>query len=120
MKRVEVPTYTATIFIANRLGVRVADAICQAFCDELGECVTVDPTNYIYTGDHAPGVRIGFINYGRFPREPAEILARAEALALRLIEGLRQDGASIVATDRTFWLSKRAEDAIPLTPLQET
>ena len=47
MKRVEVPTYVATIYVANRLGVRAADAICQAFCDKLGECVTVDPTNYV-------------------------------------------------------------------------
>jgi predicted Na+-dependent transporter len=47
MRRVEVPTYTATVFVANRLGMRAADAICQTFCDGLGECVTVDPSNYI-------------------------------------------------------------------------
>ena len=79
-------------------------------CDEVGLCVTIESTLYAYTGGAADGVRIGLINYGRFPAEPAEIFAKAEALALHLLDELDQQSASIVATDRTVWLSRRPED----------
>ncbi|MCA0358750.1 MAG: hypothetical protein LCH78_18200 [Proteobacteria bacterium] len=108
MKRVEAATYTATIFVGGDLA--KAKAACRAFCDEVGLCVTVEPTDYIYTGGNTEGVSVGLINYGRFPAEPAAIFAHAEALALKLIDGLGQESASIVATDRTIWLSNRRED----------
>jgi hypothetical protein len=118
MKRVEVSTYTAAIYVGGHLPTGIFHA--KRFCDEIGLCVTVEPVDYIYTRGSTSGMRVGLINYGRFPASPDEIFAKAEALALRLIEALGQDSASIIATDRTVWLSKRAEDVIPLTPLQET
>jgi hypothetical protein len=109
MKRVEVPTYTATIFIAGDYW--AAEECCRKFCDEIGLCVTIEATRYVYTGDAENGVRVGLINYGRFESTPDEIFAKAEALANRLLDGLEMTSASIVATDRTIWLSKRADDA---------
>lgn len=108
MKRVEVPTYTATIFVGGDLA--KAREACRDFCDEVGLCVTVEPTDYIYTGGNTEGVRVGLINYGRFPATPDAITYKAELLARRLIVDLHQDSASIVATDRTVWLSRRPED----------
>lgn len=106
-KRVEVPTYEAAIYIAG--DVWEAETICLEFCDRVGECVNVSEAAYCYTKGEARGVRVGFINYPRFPREPGEIFERAEALALELIERLGQDSCSIVATDKTVWLSRRKD-----------
>lgn len=82
--------------------------ICRAYCDEVGLCVTVSPTTYAYTGGQVDGVVVGLINYGRFPSEQPAIFAHAEALALKLIDGLGQESASIQAPDKTLWISFRA------------
>lgn len=44
-----------------------AKALCQAYVDEVGLCVTVTPTEYIYKGGREPGVMVGLIRYPRFP-----------------------------------------------------
>jgi hypothetical protein len=56
-------------------------------------------------------VIVGLINYPRFPSTPEAIWAHAEALALKLIEGLGQESASIQAPDKTVWISFRDQDA---------
>ncbi len=77
----------------------------------VGLCVTVEPIEFIYTGGAEAGVRVGLINYPRFPAEVAEIMAKAEALALLLIERLFQHSASVVGPELTVWLSRRGEAA---------
>lgn len=104
MKTETAPTYTATIYIAGDID--EARRVCREAC-MAGLCVTVTPTEFIYTGGAEAGVAVGLINYPRFPAEPAGIFAKAEALALKLIDGLCQHSASIVATDRTVWLTRR-------------
>ena len=111
MKEVHRETYQATIFIAGDCA--QALRLCQAHCDEVGLCVTVEPTTYVYTGGAESGVRVGLINYPRFPSTTRDIFRRAKALALILMDGLRQESLSIVATDGTTWLSRRAEDTRP-------
>lgn len=113
MIRQEVPTYTVAIYLAGDL----ADArrICREFCMR-GLCVTVEPIEFIYTGGAETGVRVGLINYPRFPAKPEAIFAAAEELARVLIEGLHQHSASIVATDKTVWLSRRPEHQVPTEP----
>jgi hypothetical protein len=105
MTRAETPSYPVQIWIAGDPA--KALEICRAYCDEVGFCVTVTPTSYVYTGGQEAGVVVGLINYGRFPSEPQAIFAHAEKLALRLIDGLGQQSASIQAPDKTVWLSFR-------------
>jgi hypothetical protein len=108
MRLVETISYPVSIFVAGSLhDARVA---CGAFCDRVGLCVTVTPTNYVYTHGDEPGVIVGLINYGRFPSEPAAIFARATELALHLIDALGQQSASIQAPDKTLWVSFRDRD----------
>lgn len=109
MKRVEVKTYTAQIYVGGDLN--EAKRLAWTYCDSVGLCVTVEPVSYIATGGSCEGVRVGLINYGRFPASPRAIFAKAEELAHVLIEGLGQQSASIVATDKTIWLSTRPADA---------
>lgn len=112
MKRVEVLTYTVAIYVGGDW--RKAERIARTFCDQVGLCVTVEALRYIYTGGACWGVRVGLINYGRFPQEPHVIFLRAEMLTKRLLEGLGQESASVVATDKTIWLSAREADKDPL------
>ena len=108
MKRVEVPTYTVTIYVGGEI--EHARVAARQYCDFVGLCVTVTATEYHYTNGDTKGVAVGLINYGRFPSTPEMIFALAEDLAVELIEACHQDSASIVATDRTVWLSKRPDD----------
>jgi hypothetical protein len=109
MPRIElVQTYTLNICMAGDL--TCAAAICREFCDEIGLCVTVSPTLYVYTGGEEYGFKIGLINYPRFPTAPAELWAKAEALGDRLREKLSQESYSIVAPDKTVWKSWRKAD----------
>lgn len=105
--RAEVPTYTADIWIGGN--VFDAESICRAYCDDVGFCVSVTPTSFQYMGGTTSGVRVGLINYGRLPSTPKAIFAHAETLADLLITGLGQESASIVASDRTVWLSRRKQ-----------
>jgi len=106
--RAEAPSYPVSIFVAGN--VWEAETICRDYCDAVGFCVTVTETNYCYTDGEEAGVIVGLINYPRFPAEPAAILVKAEALALRLIEGLHQQSATVQAPDRTLWISFREAD----------
>lgn len=105
MNTVETASYPVQIWIAGEY-TKALEA-CQAFCDDVGFCVTVAPTTFVYTGGQEPGVVVGLINYGRFPSEPRAIFARAEELTLKLIAAMEQESASIQAPDRTLWVSFR-------------
>lgn len=109
MKRVQVPSYPVSIFIATNSHGN-AEAICSEYCDDVGLCVTVTATRFVYVNGGDPGYIIGLINYPRFPKEPAAIWAHAEALAERLCEGLWQQSYTIQAPDKTVWFSHRPEE----------
>lgn len=108
MREEIVTTYQATIFIAGDRD--RAERICREYCDEVGLCVTIEPLVYVYTGGNEAGVRVGLINYPRFPSEPEAIFDHARTLANKLMLFLHQQSVSIVASDRTLWLSRRPVD----------
>lgn len=109
MKRVEVPSYPVSIFIAGRAS-DIEDQ-CRTYCDEVGLCVTCTPTCFVYTHGEDEGYIAGLINYPRFPSTPEAIWAHAEALAERLRTEADQQSYTIQAPDKTVWFSHRAEDA---------
>lgn len=98
------PTFTATIYIAGDLA--TARQVCREFC-LVGLCVTVESTEFIYTGGAEAGVRVGLLNYPRFPADPSLILAHARTLADLLRESLCQHSWLIVTPDQTIWNSTR-------------
>lgn len=114
MKRVEVETYTAQVYIGGSFA--EACRVAQDYCDSVGLCVTVEPVSYIYTDGSTDGVRVGLINYGRFPSNPDAVFGHAEKLANILIYDLGQQTATIIATDRSVWLTRRPDDLAPSTP----
>lgn len=107
-KQVLAPSYPINIYIAG--DINDARRLCRKWCADRGACVTVTPTDYVYTGGAEDGVIIGLINYPRFPKEPAELKARAVELANYLVAGMCQLSASVECPDETIWITNRPED----------
>ncbi|AGC36130.1 hypothetical protein B7L88_gp158 [Rhizobium phage RHEph10] len=104
----EAPSYPVTIHIAgDPFKARVA---CASFCDKVGLCVTVTDTDYIYSFGSEVGVRVGLINYPRFPKTGPEIEELAYKLAVLLREQLDQQSFTIESPGTTMWFSWREQD----------
>lgn len=103
----ETDSHEVQIFIAGDC--HDAKRICRKFCNDVGFCVTVTPTEYIYTGGAESGVIIGCINYPRFPMGHDELLAKASNLAELLCDGLYQQSYTIKGSDLSRWVSRRTE-----------
>lgn len=80
--------------------VKVRD-ICQKYV-EGGLCVTLTKTTFVYTGGNEPGVRIGLINYPRFPVENRVVLNHAMKLAEILMDELKQFRCTVMDSEMTY------------------
>lgn len=103
-------SFPVKIFIAGSYS--KALKIVQEYCDEVGYCVTVDHTYYVYKNGKEEGVVVGLINYPRFPSIPNTIVNHAIEIAEKLRVGLNQESYSIQTPDDTIWYSYRKGDAI--------
>lgn len=111
MKLYEVDTYQVTISLGlreqytNKIhNINEVINICQEYCDDLGLCVTVTPTYFIYTNGKEDGCFIGLINYPRFPSTPEEIFNKAFDLICILKEKFNQLRVSIICSDKTVMI----------------
>lgn len=102
------PSWEVSIWIAG--SAYHAELICQDWANTEGACVTVTPTTYVYTGGSEKGVRVGFINYPRFPRDAEDAMTQATVLGQLLMLRLGQHSFSVVGPERTDWYSRRPED----------
>jgi hypothetical protein len=103
------PAYDVRLYMAG--DIEVARQVCREFCDSIGWCVTVTPTTYVYRGGEGGeelGFIVGAINYARFPATPAT--RNMKFLAIELMDRLNQQSFSIITPERSFWVSRRAED----------
>ena len=100
------PSCCVSIYIAGDLP--MIRYYCREFCME-GLCVTVTPTEFVFTGGMESGAQIGLVNYPRFPSTPEKIEATAERLTRFLIERLHQHSALIDTPEATIWLTRRTE-----------
>ncbi len=106
-KTMSADAYKVEIFIGGDYF--AALNICEVFC-ERGLCVTVEPTVYVFKGGRCEGVRVGLINYARFPSDPINIWATANELALDLMEGLGQGSFTVQDGQTTHFYTRRTED----------
>jgi hypothetical protein len=109
MKSEIAKTFRIDIFIAGDID--QAKYVCREWCMEVGACVTVEAVDYIYTGGEERGVRVGFINYPRFPSDAETLFNRAGDLAEKLMHRLCQNSYSIVGPENTVWVSRRQEES---------
>jgi len=100
----ECPTYQIDIFIAGSRAAAIE--ACREFCLE-GLCVSIAEADYVYTGGMESGVRVGLINYPRFPTDEATLGDTADRLARFLIDRLHQSSCTVVGPDVTKFLSRR-------------
>jgi hypothetical protein len=105
----QVESYTATVYVGFREGdvnhtIAEAEAVCRAYCDEIGLCVTLTPTRYLYTNGAEDGCAVGLINYPRFPDTPEGLETKALELARRLREALGQRRVSVLFPGHTVML----------------
>lgn len=66
------------------------------FVAQNGWCVTVTPTDYIYTGGEEEGVIIEAINYARFPSTQAFRRERMKDLGMMIAKAANQRSFSIM------------------------
>ncbi|MGV8955741.1 MAG: hypothetical protein ACOH2M_31900 [Cypionkella sp.] len=114
MKVTVAPTIRFDIFIAGDAD--QAKQVCREHCFAVGLCVTVEPVSYIYTGGEEAGIRVGLINYPRFPTTFQALKNRADALGLLLMERLLQHSFCVIGPGETTWYSRRPEDSDPTPP----
>jgi len=109
-------TAWAKIYIAGPLA--VIEQTCRDWCME-GACVTVTPTNYIYTMGEESGAEIGLIHYPRFPKVPpgdshpiAQTMITEEAIHLgeQIMKDACQGSFTVMTPEKTFFYSRRKGD----------
>jgi len=102
-------TYWCKIYIAGPIA--EIEQICRSWCMK-GACVTVTPTNYIYTMGEESGAEIGLINYPRFPKKipKATLLREAVELGEEICAKCYQGSFTIMTPDNTYFYSRRKGD----------
>jgi len=98
-------TIELKLFIAGDIG--TAGATIRRYCKDIGLCVTLTPTEYIYSGGAEHGMIIGFINYPRFPDTLDGLTAKATNLGHILLSELGQWSFSLVGPKETLYYSVR-------------
>lgn len=103
MKASTVGTVVVTIHMAGDFA--ETKRLLRKACYYQGLCVTVSAETFIYTGGEEEGVRIGLVNYPRFPSDISSIQDRAIALAEQLVVDLCQKTALVVGPVETVWIT---------------
>ena len=84
---------------------------CREFCNEVGLCVTVTPTTFVYTGGAEEGACVSLCNYPRFPSTLCELRVKANDLAAYLVDRACQHSVLIVDPETTTWITKRDDNS---------
>lgn len=105
-----VTTYYASIHMAG--SVVSAKDIIQLWALK-GACVQVTECDYVYTGGRESGFTVRFINYPRFPKDDASVLANAEELAEILAEKLGQISYTIERSGVTTYYQRDGYEKQP-------
>lgn len=97
-------TYWVKIYISGPTD--VIEQVCRGYCKQVGLCVTVTPTKFIYTGGEETGVEVGLVNYPRFPVEDFTALDKhAVVLGMDLLEATLQNSFMVMTPTITHWYS---------------
>lgn len=95
------PSVSVNIFIAGDID--VIKQACRKYTYAKGLCVTVTPTTYIYTGGQEEGVKVGLINYPKFPSSHTDTVeSKATDLAMYLMEQACQKSCTVQCEDMTY------------------
>lgn len=101
-------TYWIKIYIAGPI--ETAKQILREECYREGLCITIEPTDFIYTGGEEKGYVVGLINYPRFPTTQESIWRRSEIVLNLLLDKTYQKSAMMMSPTVTKWISKKEKD----------
>lgn len=94
-------TFGTSIYICG--DIEIIKNICRKYCIDIGLCVNIIQADYIYSGGSETGVKIGLINYARFPDKKINITNKAIQLAKRIAIECCQFSFSIQTPKDTFY-----------------
>ena len=80
--------------------------VCQEYCNDLGLCLSVTDTTFVYTNGNEPGLIIGLINYPRFTSTQHILKQKAIKLAEILLKKLKQERITVVCSDESIMVEK--------------
>jgi hypothetical protein len=100
-------TFWIKIYLSGPI--EIAKQVIREDCLLIGNCVTIEPTTFIYTGGEEQGYVVGFINYPKFPLAPEIIEDRAFDLAQKLLKATHQQSALYMTPVKTVWLSTKED-----------
>ena len=75
-----------------------------------GNCWSIEPTEYIYSGGREQGFIVRYINYPKHPKTYSELEEECKNLAIHLMTELGQGSCSIVGPEETIFLTRRPKD----------
>ena len=75
-----------------------------------GACISLQKTDYIYTGGEERGICATLINYPRFPKSPEDMVLMARDVAEHLCRALCQGSYTIETPENCLFVSYRSED----------
>ena len=78
--------------------------VCQKFCDSVGLCVHIQKVDYVYTKGTESGIKVGLINYPRFPKSSKAIDRLARDLGDELLIHSRQKRITIITPAASYLL----------------
>lgn len=120
MKQDTVKTFQAKIYVGflnretkkNIGSLKKARKLCQEYVDDVSLCVTITPTEFIYVHGREKGIKVGLINYPRFPEGDFQIKIYAMNLAEKLMIAFQQCRVSIVLPSETIMLTNSGIDGL--------
>lgn len=83
--------------------------ICQEYCNDVGLCVSVTTTKYIYTKGNECGAIIGLIQYPRFPLDEYQLKKYTLELGQTLMKSLGQFRVTINFNDEVVMLTNNTK-----------
>lgn len=89
--------------------IQVIEHACRKYCLDVGLCVTVEQTKFIYTGGEEAGAVVGLINYPRFESCQERVTQHAMNLAAAILEASFQHSVLVMTPIETTWISKREQ-----------
>lgn len=107
MKTLTEPTYQIRLYLSGPI--EVAKQVIREHVLAHPQCVTVEPTTFLYTGGEEQGYVVGLLNYPRFPSTQEDLCEYAMTLARLLLDRTFQHSALVVGSGSTVWITKREE-----------
>jgi hypothetical protein len=98
-------THTIRLYLSGPI--EVAKQVIREHVLAHPQCVTIEPTTFIYTGGEEAGYVVGLLNYPRFPDTAENLDAYAQDLANLLLDRTFQHSVLIVTPTETTWITNR-------------